>query len=180
MEENRKKRNTPKKTGIYLELECLRQEYLNQFDRSNKIDNKVYITITFLGFLFVFITGIFSQVSTLDIQLNIAHIPHIIYLVCCLLVLITYLYNLVFFMRLLKPEQIRRIDPEYLHQLNLMKTGEVTACNKLIVLFRETIEENLEKLHHRCNRFSNGLRYVIFNVILAFAAYGMGIMMQVH
>ena len=40
-----------KNTGSQLELTSLMTEYENQFDRSNKLDNKVYITITFCGFL---------------------------------------------------------------------------------------------------------------------------------
>ena len=44
-------------TGSQLELTSLTTEYENQFDRSNKLDNKVYITITFCGFFFVFIMG---------------------------------------------------------------------------------------------------------------------------
>ena len=33
-----------KNTGSQLELTSLMTEYKNQFDRSNKLDNKVYIT----------------------------------------------------------------------------------------------------------------------------------------
>lgn len=50
-------------SGNRLELDSLMVEYRNLFDRSNKLDNKVYITITFCGFLFVFITGLFSGIS---------------------------------------------------------------------------------------------------------------------
>ena len=52
-----------KNTGSQLELTSLMTEYENQFDRSNKLDNKVYITITFCGFLFVFIIGLFNGIS---------------------------------------------------------------------------------------------------------------------
>ena len=58
-------RRQEKNAGLRLELDSLKIEYQNLFDRSNKLDNKVYITITFCGFLFVFITGLFSKISQL-------------------------------------------------------------------------------------------------------------------
>ena len=57
--------NKMENTGSQLELTSLMTEYENQFDRSNKLDNKVYITITFCGFLFVFIIGLFNGISQL-------------------------------------------------------------------------------------------------------------------
>ncbi len=53
-------KNRTSESGSQLELDSLIIEYQNQFDRSNKLDNKVYITITFCGFLFVFIIGLFN------------------------------------------------------------------------------------------------------------------------
>ena len=43
-----------------LVLDSLILEYKNTFERSDKLDNKVYIVITFCGFVFVFITNLFG------------------------------------------------------------------------------------------------------------------------
>ena len=52
--------------GTSEELESLRIEYQNLFDRSNKLDNKTYITITFCGFMFVFITSLFGSIPQIQ------------------------------------------------------------------------------------------------------------------
>jgi len=165
-------------TGIYLELESLKQEYQNQFDRSNKLDNKIYITITFLGFLFVFITGIFSGVNDVTFAFTWSNLPGMLYIFICVCLVLTYVYNLIFYMYLLRPEQIRRVDPENMKSLSLEEMQEEAAVLALIGLYRETVDENLEKLHKRCDKFTSRLRFVVLTVILAFLAYGMQIFLS--
>mgnify|MGYP000218926168 CR=1 FL=1 len=106
-----------KNTGSQLELTSLMTEYENQFDRSNKLDNKVYITITFCGFLFVFITGLFNGISKLGKPGNgLQMFVSALYILSCIAVMGAYAYVLVFFMRLLQPEQISRMG---LYRANL-------------------------------------------------------------
>jgi len=163
----------PKKAGGQaLELESLILEYKNSFDRSNKLDNKVYIVITFCGFLFVLITNLFSGLSQLQRPDSPAlWVLTALYVGSCLAVMAAYVAILIFFLGLLRPERIHRMDPGPLQaeHLDEMDTQEATA--KLVSLYRETVNENLDKLHTRCDRFTRGLRYVVGTVILAFFAY---------
>lgn len=167
-------------TGSQLELTSLMAEYENQFDRSNKIDNKVYIAITFCGFLFVFIIGLFSGISQLKMPENgIQMFVSGLYILNCIAVMGAYVYVLVFFMRLLQPEQIARMDPEIMQREHLERMGEEQARLRLIALYRETINGNLARLHHRCDEFVRGLRFILWTVILAFLCYAIQILLQV-
>lgn len=167
-------------TGSQLELTSLMAEYENQFDRSNKIDNKVYIAITFCGFLFVFIIGLFSGISQLKMPENgIQMFVSGLYILSCIAVMGAYVYVLVFFMRLLQPEQIARMDPEIMQREHLERMGEEQARLRLIALYRETINGNLARLHHRCDEFVRGLRFILWTVILAFLCYAIQIFLQV-
>lgn len=158
--------------GCCRELESLRVEYENQFDRSNKLDNKVYIAITFCGFIFVFITGLFSGISNIRRPENSGEmVVTMFYLLTCIAVVVSYVYVLIFFMRLLKPEQIIRMDPEKLERAELDQMEDLEACRCLIQLYRDTINENLDKLKMRCDEFTKGLRFIVPTVLLAFAAY---------
>ena len=157
--------NKVEHTGSQLELTSLMTEYENQFDRSNKLDNKVYITITFCGFLFVFITGLFNGISK--------------YILSCIAVMGAYAYVLVFFMRLLQPEQISRMDPEIMQKEHFEEMEEEAARLRLIELYRETVNGNLEKLHHRCDEFVKGLKFIVPTVLLAFACYALQIVQQI-
>ena len=65
-----------------------------------------------------------------------------------------YAYVLVFFMRLLRPEQIARMDPEIMQK------------------------EHLE-LHHRCDEFVKGLKFIVPTVLLAFVCYALQIILQI-
>lgn len=166
--------------GRQKELESLIIEYQNQFDRSNKLDNKVYIAITFCGFIFVFITGLFSGISAVRRPQNgLELIVTILYLLTCTAVMVSYVYVLIFFMRLLQPEQIIRMDPEKLERKKLENMNDEEACTCLIQLYRATINENLIKLKIRCNEFTKGLRFIVPTVLLAFAAYTFQLLLSV-
>ena len=167
-------------TGSQLELTSLMVEYENQFDRSNKIDNKVYIAITFCGFLFVFIIGLFSGISQLKMPENgIQMFVSGLYILNCIAVMGAYVYVLVFFMRLLQPEQIARMDPEIMQKEHFEEMEEEAARLRLIELYRETVNGNLEKLHHRCDEFVKGLKFIVPTVLLAFACYALQIVLQI-
>ncbi|MDY3225519.1 MAG: hypothetical protein SOW84_06565 [Candidatus Faecousia sp.] len=163
-----------------LALNSLILEYRNSFERSNKLDNKVYIVITFCGFLFVFITNLFSGLTRMPVPAGgLPLVLTVLYISLCLGVMGAYIGVLVFFLSLLRPEQIHRMDPEYVQVELLAALPEQEAVGRLLELYRETVNENLVRLHKRCDRFTKGLRYVACTVILAFAAYGVQILLAV-
>lgn len=166
--------------GTSEELESLRIEYQNLFDRSNKLDNKSYITITFCGFMFVFITSLFGSIP--QIQMT-GSFPNdaitVLYIITCIAVAISYVWNLIWFMRLLAPEGIVRLDPDKIATAKLDTCDVQEAERRLITLYRDIINEDLEKLHIRCDKFVLGLRYVLLTLILSFACYGLQILIKV-
>lgn len=165
--------------GMKLELDSLIIEYENQFDRSNKLDNKVYITLTFCGFFFVFITGLLSGISAVSRPAIMpGKILFTAYIAACIAVLVFYVYVLIYFMALLRPEQIVRLDPCKMECEHLENLTESEAYRRMISLYRGIINENLEKLKLRCDRFTRGLRCIVSMVILAFAAYALQILLQ--
>ena len=163
-----------------LALDSLILEYKNTFDRSNKLDNKVYIVITFCGFLFVFITNLFSGLTRLTVPADsLSAVLTGLYVLCCLAVMIAYVGVLIYFLRLLRPEKIHRMDPDFTHAVSLSSLPEQEAAGRLLELYRQVVDENLVRLHDRCDRFTKGLRYVVCTVILAFAAYGVQILLAI-
>ena len=54
-----------------------------------------------------------------------------------------------------------------------------THLLRLIELYRETVNGNLEKLHHRCDEFVKGLKFIVPTVLLAFACYALQIVLQI-
>lgn len=180
LENGQKVSGEMEQTGSRLELDSLIIEYQNLFDRSNKLDNKVYITITFCGFLFVFITGLFSGISQLGSGSGgMKSAVTMLYILICIAVVVSYVYLLLYFMRLLQPEQIVRMDPDILQKAEFQNLEEEEACRQLIGLYRSTINEDLVKLKNRCNEFTKGLQFVVPTVILAFIAYGLQLLVQV-
>lgn len=170
----------PKRYGTSKELESLRIEYQNLFDRSNKLDNKAYITVTFCGFMFVFITSLFGSIPQIRFEgVPIHDVMTTLYIIVCIAVAVTYVWNLIYFMQMLAPEGIIRLDPDKIAAAQLDSCSAHEAERKLIALYRGIINEDLEKLHVRCDRFVLGLRYVILTLILSFAAYGLQILLKV-
>lgn len=169
-----------KRHGTSQELESLRIEYQNLFDRSNKLDNKAYITVTFCGFMFVFITSLFGSIPQIHLEGILLHdILTILYIVTCVAVAITYVWNLIYFMQLLAPEGIIRLDPDKIAAAELDGCSAHEAERRLITLYRDIINEDLGKLHMRCDRFVLGLRYVIVTLVLSFVSYGLQILLKI-
>ena len=166
--------------GTSEELESLRIEYQNLFDRSNKLDNKTYITITFCGFMFVFITSLFGSISQIQLSKSgSGSLIMVLYIIVCVAVAVSYVWNLIWFMQLLAPEGIIRLDPDKIAGAELEKCNVHEAERRLINLYRNIINEDLEKLHIRCDKFVMGLRYVLLTLILSFVCYGLQILLQV-
>lgn len=81
-----------------LVLDSLILEYKNTFERSDKLDNKVYIVITFCGFVFVFITNLFGGLTGLVMpEGTLALLLTVLYVGSCLAVMLAYVLVLVFF-----------------------------------------------------------------------------------
>ena len=155
-----------------LVLDSLILEYKNTFERSDKLDNKVYIVITFCGFVFVFITNLFGGLTGLVMPEGaLALLLTVLYVGNCLAVMLAYVLVLVFFLNLLRPERIHRMDPEYMQVERLAVQSEPETVGRLIELYREPVHDSLGRLHDRCDKFSRGLRYVVWTVGLAFLAY---------
>lgn len=164
----------PAHYGTSQELESLRIEYQNLFDRSNKLDNKAYITITFCGFMFVFITSLFGTIPQISMEgVVIKDAVTILYIVFCIAVSVSYVWNLIWFMQLLAPEGIIRLDPNKIAGANLSNCTAHEAELRLISLYRQIINEDLVKLHDRCDRFVRGLRYVLLTLVLSFICYAL-------
>ena len=56
---------------------------------------------------------------------------------------------------------------------------EEAARQRLIALYREIVNGNLVKLHHRCDEFVKGLKFIVPTVLLAFACYALQIVQQI-
>lgn len=170
----------PMKYGTSQELESLRIEYQNLFERSNKLDNKAYITITFCGFMFVFITSLFGSIPQIHMEGSLPKdLITVLYIAVCIGVAVSYVWNLIWCMQLLAPEGIIRLDPNKIAEADLDSCTAHEAERRLISLYRNIINEDLEKLHDRCDRFVKGLRYVLLTLILSFVCYGLQIVLKV-
>ena len=135
-----------------LVLDSLILEYKNTFERSDKLDNKVYIVITFCGFVFVFITNLFGGLTGLVMpEGTLALLLTVLYVGSCLAVMLAYVLVLVFFLNLLRPERIHRMDPEYMQVERLAVQSEPETIGRLIELYRETVNDSLGRLHDRCD-----------------------------
>ena len=53
------------------------------------------------------------------------------------------------------------------------------ACERMIELYRQVINENLDKLKARCDEFVKGLKFIVPTVILAFLAYALQLALQI-
>ncbi|NFL34504.1 hypothetical protein FDB64_05340 [Clostridium botulinum] len=147
----------------------IKEEYLHAFTRSDKLDNKVYISLTLCGFIFVFIMQLFSSIKEFNYPRNINQIVLIVlYVVICIIAIVLFLYTLVKLTSLLKPMEIQRIEPKFILENNLQKQNNYTVYTFISVKYVETININNDKLEKRFNQYHNCIMAIIAIVILTF------------
>lgn len=74
---------------------------------------------------------------------------------------------------------VLRLDPDKIKAQKLETIPIQEAECRLIRLYRTIVNEDLEKLHLRCDKFVFGLRFVILTLVLSFVLYGLQMLLRI-
>lgn len=149
--------------------EIIREEYLHSFQRSDKLDNKVYITLTFLGLFFLYIIDFFTVIPKIKFPNNIQNFILVgAYIIISIGLLVGLLYILSKLLVLLKPMEIQRLSPKWFVENNMQHQKEETVYVFSFTKCAACIEENNQKMEQRFAIYNTCVDYIKWLVIAAF------------
>lgn len=164
-------------TAICLSL-C-KDEYDHVFERSNKLDNKVNIALTFCGFIFVFITGLFQFIYKFEYPTSVTQLVLIvIYIVLCLIIVISYVHILMKFVSLLTPNELQRVDSSYVLEKNYYENPSGALNIFLATNYCKSINRNNNIIESRFIEYKKCIKSIIPIVIISFVLYFLQILIQ--
>jgi len=154
------------------------QEYLHTFNRSDKLDNKVYIVC---AIIFIFVMGLFNAIITFKHPADIYQFELIyIYIVGTIVITVMFLYTLVRLATLLKANTIKTISANYIIDKNLQKQTSHTVYTFEAVQCVESIKENNIQLEKRFKQYNNIITNIVWIVIIAFILNMMKILIKIN
>ncbi len=149
--------------------DIVKVEYLHAFSRSDKLDNKVYIALTFCAFIFIFVLGLINPSITFKYPTDIYQLLLIvIYIVVSSGTIGMFLYTLVQLATLLKAMQVRCVDTNFIVENNLQKQNPYTIYTFVATKYVETINKNNIILEDRFKKYNNCITKIVWIVIVAF------------
>lgn len=148
----------------------IKEEYIHTFTRSDKLDNKVYIALTFCAFIFLFVLELLGAIVKFKFPTEITQLILIIlYVIVCIVDIGLFLFTLVKLAKLLKPMKIDRINPSFIITNNMHKHTSSTVYTFVSTKYTQTINKNNEELEKRFIEYNKCISKIIWIVILAFS-----------
>lgn len=153
-------------------FEIAKHEYDHVFERSNKLDNKVNIAITFCGLIFIFITTLIGEFNSFKYPTNsIQLIMVAVYIFFCVGITILYFWVMIRLVYLLMPNELVRIDIENILEKNYYKESCDYLKIFLMTKYSKAIDENNSIIELRFDEYKKCIKIIIIIVITSFVLY---------
>lgn len=138
-----------------LSYESTKAEYDHCVQRSEKLDNKVYILLTVYAFLFVLLCDIIKKISDFSFPNNKIQLVLIItYSVLLSLNVILYIFILIKLTHLLKGVSIERFKPQIILEKNMIDADSKAVAKYVCSRYNQCIDTNSNILEKRFKQFN--------------------------
>lgn len=145
-------------------------EYEHTLNRSDKLDNKIYISLTFYAFMFVFVKELLDNILKFKYPSDIAQYALVtVYIVICIFTIGLFIYTLLNLVRLLKPMQIEHLNLNFLVENYMQEDSPNVVYSFAFNKYSGYAKENNKKLESRFNKYDKCLDNIFLIVILSFA-----------
>lgn len=147
----------------------VKEEYVHTFTRSDKLDNKVYIALTFCAFIFLSVLDLMECITEFEYPSDVQRLTMIVlYLILCTFTIGLFLFTLVKLANLLKPMRVRRIDPTFYTQNELQLEDAFTVYTFTFKKYQESIAESNSELEERFKKYNKCISNLVWIVICLF------------
>ena len=152
-----------------LAYEATKVEYDHCVQRSEKLDNKVYILLTVYAFLFVLLCDIIKKISCFSFPGNKTQLALIItYSIFLTLDIILYIFTLIKLIHLLKGVAIERFNPQVVLKRDMVNADSKAVAKYICSRYNQCIDTNNTILEKRYQQFNACANYMIPIIIFSF------------
>lgn len=151
-----------------ISYEATKAEYDHCVQRSEKLDNKVYIILTVYAFLFVLLCDIIKKISDFSFpQNNIQLALLIIYSILLTLNVSLYVLTLIQLTHLLKGVAIQRFDPQIILKKEMIDANSKPVAKYICSRYNQCIDTNKNILENRFENFNKCVNCMIPIIIIS-------------
>lgn len=151
-----------------LSFEAAKAEYDHCVQRSEKLDNKIYIILTVYAFLFVLLCDIIKKIETFSFPKNqIQLILLITYSILLALNISLYIFTLIQLTHLLKGVSISRFKPIAILEREMIDANSKTVARYICSKYNESISENNDIIEKRFKKFNNCVNCTIPIIVIS-------------
>lgn len=151
-----------------LSFEATKAEYDHCVQRSEKLDNKIYIILTVYAFLFVLLCDIIKKIETFSFPKNqIQLILLITYSILLALNISLYIFTLIQLTHLLKGVSISRFKPIAILEREMIDANSKTVARYICSKYNESISENNDIIEKRFKKFNNCVNCTIPIIVIS-------------
>lgn len=167
MEENANGSESTIITGDEVSLETVRNEYNHCFERSVKLDNKVYILLTACAFLFAMLTESIKKLNTFCLPISKCQlIGEGIYVAMLTAVIIVYVIVVVKLLQLLPGIRLSRFDSFETLEKNMIWSDKKQTIKYICSRYEQCRNDNNELIEQQYKRFNSCVKLLIVTVVL--------------
>lgn len=154
--------------AVQYALDAVKLEYEHCIQRSEKLDNKIYILLTVCTFIFALPISSISKISNINMPTKVVGlIALIIFIVMLLVTILLLIYVLFKLVKLLGGIKIKRLDPIDIIDADLFSIEPQVAARCISRIYYDALTENNEKLEHRFEVFNQCVKLLFPIIILS-------------
>lgn len=152
-----------------LSYEASKAEYEHCMQRSEKLDNKIYILLTVCAFLFVLLCDLIKKISNFSfpddgIQLTLI----IIFALCLSANIFLYTFTLIRLTNLLKGISVERFNPIIILEHDMIASDSKAVARYICSRYNQCIKTNNDNLEKRYKKFNNCVNCTIPIIFISF------------
>lgn len=154
-------------TGEEVSLTVAQNEYNHCFERSSKLDNKIYILLTVCAFLFVMLSEAIKRLSEFVIPQNknqmIIQGGYIVLLTLSVAMFIIMLIKLI---RLLKGIELSRFDSYEILNKDMVRAEKKRVVHYICMMYEKCRNHNNRLIEIQYKQFNQCVKLMVVNIVL--------------
>lgn len=145
-----------------LSYESIKSEYEHCVQRSERLDNKIYIILTVFAFIFVLICDVIKKIESFSFPTSASQLALIVtYSVLLTINILIYVFTLIQLTKLLKGISIRRFNPTSVLSRDMINSDSKTVARYICSQYNICIDSNNEILEKKFKKFNDCVNYII-------------------
>lgn len=151
-----------------LSYESIKAEYEHCVQRSEKLDNKIYIILTVYAFIFVLICDVIKKIENFTFPTSTVQLTLVItYSVLLVINILIYVFTLIQLTKLLKGISIRRFNPISVLSRDMINFDSKTVARYICSQYNICIDSNNDILEKKFKKFNDCVNCMIPIIVVS-------------